>query len=1173
MMLLNCFIFLGAAGTASAEATVETAVQAVPATVSAGSAANFNATVTFSETSSLLLDLEIFDASLKKVHQVFVDNIQVSAGVAKTVPFTWNVPTNLPEGSYSVSLGVFGAGWSGMYKWHAGAAMLNVTSGAPTLSITSSALASPETVNPGSQVAVSTTVTASVYTKALVEVSLVQPDGGKVQTQSFLHTFQAAQPKAFDITWNVPQNAVQGAYRIDVGVFKQDRSETLHSNPAAGQFNVASKAQLPAPANLKAEPQEKAIALTWNAVAGAAEYEVEADGAVIGKVTSTSYVHTGLLPETEHTYRVRAMNTSASGVWSATVKAKTLPAPVSTNKIKVSVEASDTVTTGQPTPGIEIVNVSTAPVALRDVSARYYFTIDGEKALNIGFWTTTNKDTVIAKFVKMPIPSQYADHYLEISFKDTAATLQPGAKVGVYTWINKIDWSNFDQSNDYSYVKAAGPIDNEKATGYVAGKLNWGTEPELFNMPPFPEGITAVPTNTSITVSWAAVEGATGYEVRADGSIIENISGTAYKHDWLGSGTRHTYEVRARKGNAVSIWSSPLTLKTTGEQNLPAPVNMRAVAADTAITVTWNAVTEEITGYDIEVDGKVISNAMSTSYVHSGLASGSKHTYRVRSKDGTTLGIWSSLITAQTPRVITGPFDVNFTVDTSAERVPISPYIYGTNEELTGTENWTSRRMGGNRLSTYNWENNASNAGEDYFHMSDNYIPWYYGGVPWGGNMDEPGVGLAGFHQKSLAKNAYTLTTLQTAGYVAKDKNGAVSSAETAPSNRWAEVKPAKNAPFSLQPDLNDNAVYMDEFVNLMVSKFGNASTATGIKGYQIDNEPGLWHSTHPYMHPVKPGAAEVANKGIELAKAVKKVDPYAEMYGPVSYGFDEMYNMREAADWNSVKGNYDWYLDYYLDKFRVASLQENRRLLDALDVHWYPEVTGGGYRITDSRSNSNLEANKARMQAPRSLWDPTYTENTWIGQWYNSYLPLIPRMQQSINMYNPGTKIAITEYNYGGENNVYGGIANADVLGIFGKNGVYMANFWKMFNELKEAPYITAAFKLFTNYDGNNSKFGDTKVKAETSDIENSSIYGSVFKDNNNNLHLIVLNKNNDFDMNAVFNLAGGTNYTSARVFAFDSSSSTITERVPVTNITNNAFTYTVPKLTACHIVLSTGN
>jgi hypothetical protein len=1028
-----------------------------------------NADVKATEDSALLVDLEIFDSSFKKVHQSIVDNINVQADVQRTVPFVWNIPGNLPAGTYIVSLGIFGSGWSAMHKWHAGAAYVTVINDGPP-------------------------------------------------------------------------------------------SEEPLPLPAPGEINT-----IPEPASIK---------IVWKAVPEAASYELEVDGTVFNIVSGISYEHTGLGPDTAHSYRVRAKGAKGPGAWSEAITARTLPpAGTSTDaNFQIRVKTDTKSANAMPDPGFEIKQTGSESVRLSDLTVRYYFTIDGEKPLTIDFWTTTVKSYVNLRVVKMPVPSLRADTYLEISFAPEAGNLASGSKIDVYPWFYKSDWSSFDQSNDYSYTNSSDFTISDKVTVYKAGKRVWGVEPELFDMPPFPTPIHAVSADTSVSLSWEAVEGATGYDVDIDGEIVTNIAEPAYTQRWLNPGTYHTYKIRTRSGNKIGIWSSPMTLRTTGEQVLPAPKNLKAEVSQQEIVISWNPLRETVTGYELEADGTIVDMGAGHSYTHGGLTPGSKHTYRVRAKDGSTTGLWSAAVTGYTTHVPTGRFDVSFTVDTSAERAAISPYIYGTND-VADNEDWKARRIGGNRLSTYNWENNASNAGEDYFHLSDNYIPWYYGGVPYGGNMEQPGIGIAGFHQKALNEGAYSLVTLQTAGYVARDKDGAVSAAETAPSSRWVEVKPAKNAPFSLTPDLTDNYVYMDEFVHSLVKQFGGAKSSTGIKGYEIDNEPGLWQTTHPYMHPERPGAEEVTTKGIELAKAVKKVDPDAELFGPVSYGFDEMYSMRDAEDWKTLKGNYDWYLDYYLDKFRIASLQEGTRLLGGLDVHWYPEITGGGYRITNSVSNHNLEANKARLQAPRSLWDPTYKENTWIGTWFSSFLPLIPRMQQSIDMYNQGTNIVFSEYNYGGENNVYGGIAQADVFGIFGKYGVFMGNFWKMVNDIKDATYITSALRLYENYDGNHSAFGDTKVKAETSDIENSSIYGSVYTDSDNNLHLIVLNKNNDYDMNASFELAGGTNYHSARIWAFDGSSPEITERQPVTGISGNSFTYTIPKLTACHIVLSAGS
>ncbi|MBD0378947.1 glycoside hydrolase family 44 protein [Paenibacillus sedimenti] len=1075
MMMVTSLTYFGAPPYAEAAADIQVSAQAASSPIPAASTTTVQVNLTSSETTAVMIDMEIFDASLKRVDQIVVDNINVTAGEAKTVPVNWKVPASLPQGTYIISLGIFGAGWNpNINQWFAGVASVQITGGT----------------------------------------------GGEPDPQP----------------------------------------------------------TLPAPQQLQATTQKNDVTLTWNPVAGATAYEVETDGIIAPGVTSTSYTHSNLQANTTHTYKVRAANGTTPGAWSAPVTVQTLPDIVvsPTNGIKVAVNTGNNPTGVMLGPNFKITNTGNTPINLSDLAIRYYFTIDGEeKPLSIGFWCSVPayQTSVITQFVKMPIPSATADRYLEISFTPAAGTLAPGADVLMNTWINKSDWSNFDQSNDYSYTGTTEITDSDKATGYVSGNLKWGTEPTLLDLPAFPSNIAASPADTSIALSWNAVQGATSYDVLADGVLHENMVNTSFVHNWLKSGTRHTYYVRSHQDGKVGVWSSAVSVKTTGLQNIPAPVNVKSKRTDTAITLTWDAPDAVITGYDIEIDGLVIDNGMNASYNDTNLTPGTTHTYRVRAKENTTIGDWSTLLTLGTTNTPNGPFSVNFSIDPSADRVPISPFIYGTNDDLSDSNNWTARRIGGNRLSTYNWENNASNSGDDAGHHSDGYVAHYYGGVPWGQDSSEPGIGFTGFHRKSLTKDAYSLVTLQTAGYVAKDKNGYVTQSETAPSSRWVLVQAAKNGPLSLQPDLNDNRVYIDEFVHYLTNKFGNASTPTGIKGYELDNEPGLWHKTHHYMHPERPKAAEVLNKGLDTAKAVKNVDSSAQIFGPVTYGFDDMHSMYVASDWPALKGNYSWYLDYYLDQFRAASAQENKRLLDVLDTHWYPETSGdaslGGKRIQDPAGSDNLATNKARLQAPRQLWDTSYTEsNSWLFKDYSSFFPLIPRLQQSIDTYNPGTKLAFTEYNYGAENNIYGGIAQADVFGIYGKYGVYMANFWRMTDAQSGSAYISSALNLYTNYDGNNGTFGDTKVKAETSDIENSSIYGSVFKDSNNDLHLIVLNKNMDYDMNAVFNIAGA-GYTTARVWAFDQTSSEVTERQPIADINGSSFTYTVPKLTACHIVL----
>lgn len=507
--------------------------------------------------------------------------------------------------------------------------------------------------------------------------------------------------------------------------------------------------------------------------------------------------------------------------------------------------------------------------------------------------------------------------------------------------------------------------------------------------------------------------------------------------------------------------------------------------------------------------------------------------------------------------------DVNFNIDTGGGRNEISPYIYGSNSSLGEEENLASRRSGGNRLTGYNWENNFSNAGNDWYHYNDDYLVSYLPSYL----RNVPGICLTDFQDSCLTAGEYSLVTLQMAGFVSADGNKEVTVEQTAPSYRWKEVVYAKPGPFCDppgEPNLTDGYVYMDECVNFLVDRYGDASTPNGVKAYALDNEPALWPSTHPRIHPSKTGCVELIDRSVALTSAVKDVDPFAKIFGPVLYGFNAFYSFQDAPDWGSVKNGYSWFIDYYLYQMRQASVAQGRRLLDVLDLHWYPEAIGDGSRIVNTQPSYSRANAEARMQAPRTLWDPDYVENSWIATWFRSYLPLLPKVQNSINTYYPGTKLAITEFTYGAPEHFSGGIAMADVLGIFGKYGLYMANYWG-----DDYDYVSAAYKIYRNYDGSNSTFGGTKVGAVMSDKQNSSIYASVSGDNDSRLHMIVINKNFDNSINATFNINSPQYYVSGRVWAFDDGSSDISEIAPIATINENSFSYSIPPLTVCHIVL----
>ncbi len=511
-------------------------------------------------------------------------------------------------------------------------------------------------------------------------------------------------------------------------------------------------------------------------------------------------------------------------------------------------------------------------------------------------------------------------------------------------------------------------------------------------------------------------------------------------------------------------------------------------------------------------------------------------------------------------------YNINVSINLDGERKEISPYIYGVNEygfeNKLNSSKYGSIRQGGNRLSGYNWELNFSNAGHDWYHSSDEHLLDTYVG---NGNFEcNPPEGLdpgaPAYIAQRLSAEAqeydipYTLATVQMAGYVSADNDGEVTEAETAPSSRWIKVEPQKDSELSLEPDLDDGVVYIDEYVNYLVNKLGDSTTPTGIKGYCLDNEPELWSSTHVRMHPNITTFDELHEKSIAAAKAVKSIDPNAEIFGFDSWGFMPMNHLADLSGWEQIKNQngYNWYMDYYLDTMKKASDEYGERLLDVMTFHWYaPDYT-------DSQTR----------QTVRNLYDESYIG---IDSEYSSYshiLPVIPTLQKSIDKYFPGTKIGITEYNMKSGDDISGAIAQAEFLGTLAENGVYLATRWKYSDD---GNYIDNSFNLYRNYDGNNSMFGDTYVETANSDLEKSFSFASIDGDDESVVKVVLGNREAESTEKATITIDGSENsYHSAKVYAITQGSSEI-QLIDVQNFdSTNEIIVELPPLTVAQIVIS---
>lgn len=482
----------------------------------------------------------------------------------------------------------------------------------------------------------------------------------------------------------------------------------------------------------------------------------------------------------------------------------------------------------------------------------------------------------------------------------------------------------------------------------------------------------------------------------------------------------------------------------------------------------------------------------------------------------------------------------------------ISPYVYGINSQKVEGFGATVRRMGGNRQTAYNWEINASNAGSDYQYSSDEWACTAMGYR----NCSTPGAQFLDFVTDNHAMGVESIVTIPLVDYVTADKFGSVAENEKAPGPRWVRSFPKKPGPFSLSPDLGDGKVYEDEFVNLLVTKLGKADKG-GARFYSLDNEPALWPGLHSRIHPEKTTYKEIIERSEATADAILSVDPSAFVLGGIMYGWGEYLNLTDAPDAPEWNKKYDRYLDYFLAESKKLEAKHGKRLIHALDVHWYPE-NKGTKRITEKDVSPKTIA--ARLQAPRSLWDPDFVEKTWIGDSLGKPIRLIPWLHERIALRYPGTKLSMTEYNFGAGEHISGGLAQVDVLGIFGREGVYLANYWgDGAGNTVLPPFAQAAFSMYRNYDGKNGHFGDTAVEA-TTDNAKASVYAAL--DSHKVLTAIVINKELHTAFAGKVHIAGA-NCRSADVFVLDGSEAKV-RPMPAVAVKDDQIDYRLAPLSA---------
>lgn len=457
---------------------------------------------------------------------------------------------------------------------------------------------------------------------------------------------------------------------------------------------------------------------------------------------------------------------------------------------------------------------------------------------------------------------------------------------------------------------------------------------------------------------------------------------------------------------------------------------------------------------------------------------------------------------------------ISVTVDAGADLWPISPYIYGMNfadPVLAEQLDLPVNRWGGNATSRYNYLTDISN------HAMD----WYFENIKESNATQVPGDShVMRFIRSNRQAGAETLMVLPISGWVSNSTDRACGFS-VAKYGAQTEVDPwQRDCGSGIRPggalvtgnDPQDTSIaappaFVTGWLDFLRGQFG-AADAGGVRFFSLDNEPDIWFETQRDVAPVGWRYQEFRDRTYAYAAAIKAAEPAAQIFGPVVNGWTYYWHGAydgQREDWTTpddrlANGDIP-FIPWYLQQMHQYEVTHDVRLLDYLTVHFYPQAAGVALM-----SAGNAATQARRLRSTRALWDPTYVDESWIAAAGpdGGIVRLIPRLREWVAANYPGTKVAITEYNWGALDHINGALAQADVLGIFGREGLDLATLWSPPTADEPGAY---AFRMYRNYDGQGGKFGATHVRTVSANESRLAAYGAL-RSGDGALTLMLVNK-----------------------------------------------------------------
>ncbi|WP_229244331.1 glycoside hydrolase family 44 protein [Emticicia sp. CRIBPO] len=515
---------------------------------------------------------------------------------------------------------------------------------------------------------------------------------------------------------------------------------------------------------------------------------------------------------------------------------------------------------------------------------------------------------------------------------------------------------------------------------------------------------------------------------------------------------------------------------------------------------------------------------------------------------------------------------VTISIDVLSEKTKVSPYIYGRNNSLSSTNPTETisqqdilrikdagvtffRESGGNNSTKYNWRRKLSSHPDWYNNVYTN-------------DWDKAAKAV-----QDNFPNAQGMWSFQLIGKAAKTNQYNFNDWGYNQSQWWDGVNQnlagngvlnttGTKAKTEGNPDLYLENWPADSTVGILNHWFGSGGLGldkSKIRYWSMDNEAEIWGGTHDDVMPVMIEAEAFMQKYFEVAKKARKIYPDIKLLGPVTANEWQWYHWNNKLVESEGK-KYTW-LEYFIKRIAEEQKATGIRLLDVLDVHFYPgekapEDIVQLHRVFFDKNYVYPGANGVKNISGN--WDNTQNKEYIFGrvnEWLLKYLGE-----------GHGVTLALTESGIETEESNVAAVWYASVLGEFMRNKVEIFTPWSWKKGMWEVMH------LFTKYNH------DQLLKATSTDETLVSAYPTINK-TGDSVSVVLINrsptlaktvsiKHNDFVLSG----------TSVRVFtinALPASESFVSDKSnalksTTATINNNSVSLSLPAMSVSTVLLT---